>query len=140
MNQQTRTPLSVLGQTWLFSRSPHLATDNNSQKFFNYDAMPIMKALAPFSILQQVLIKFIFRNYFIFQLKSYDMIIAVQGLGGGNVANFMSKGRDSPRQAYNSSINVKMYPYKEATPWFGQGPDHHTALNNGGMKIATLIA
>ena len=68
------------------------------------------------------------------------MIIAVQGMGGGNVATLMSKGRDSPRQNYNSLTNNAAYPYKEATPWFGQGPDHHTALNNGGMKIASLIA
>lgn len=68
------------------------------------------------------------------------MIIAVQGLGGGNVATFMSKGRDFPRQNYNAGTNNAMYPYKEATPWFGQGPGHHTALNNGGMKIASLIA
>jgi len=95
-------------------------------QFFNYDTMCIMKALAPFSLLQQ--------------LKSYDMIIAVQGLGGGNVATYMSKGRDYPRQNYNSTTNVQALPYKEATPYFGQGPDQHIALNNGGMKIASLVA
>ena len=68
------------------------------------------------------------------------MIIAVQGLGGGNVATYMSKGRDFPRQNYNSGLNNQMLPYKEATPYFGQGPDHHIALNNGGMKIASLVA
>ena len=68
------------------------------------------------------------------------MIIAVQGVGGGNVASYMSKGRDFPRQIYNSTQNNQMLPYKEATPYFGQGPDHHTALNNGGMGIASLVA
>ena len=82
----------------------------------------------------------IFNGIFLFQLNSFDMIIAVQGLGGGNVATYMSKGRDFPRQNYNSGLNNQMLPYKESTPYFGQGPDHHIALNNGGMKIASLVA